>query len=165
MTQASFDIDEMLESFHTWLEAQSKDELAAYAERLTDQVPESAPLGMVLCLANNQDSLLAQTMAALTAGNGVIWSRAQPDDPVQTQALRVGLPLPIKSQITITDWHPSSDAVPDPLPQAVLYTGDADELARLQQQSGQWPQQPVPIISCEEDIEDDFDIPLAQLQQ
>jgi len=141
MTQASFDIDEMLESFHTWLEAQSKDELAAYAERLTDQVPQAAPLGMV------------------------IWPRAQPDDPVQTQALRVGLPLPIKSQITMTDWHPSSDAVPDPLPQAVLYTGDADELARLQQQSGQWPQQPVPIISCEEDIEDDFDIPLAQLQQ
>ncbi len=164
MSQAHFDIDEMLESFHVWLEAQSKEELAAYAERLTDQVPESTPLGMVLCLANNQDSLLAQTLAALTAGNGVLWSRAQPDDPVQTQALRVGLPLPIKSQITLTDWHPSTDAVPDPLPQAVLYTGDAETLAQLQQQAGQWLNHPVTIISCPEDIEDDFDIPLAQLQ-
>ncbi len=90
---------------------------------------------MVLCIANNQDSLLAQTMAALTAGNGVIWPRAQPDDPVQTQALRVGLPLPIKSQITLTDWNPSVDADPDPLPQAVLYTGDADAMAQLQQQA------------------------------
>jgi hypothetical protein len=76
MTQASFDIDEMLESFHTWLEAQSKDTLAAYAERLTDQVPESAPLGMLPCSANHQDSPLAHTLAALTAGNSVIWPRA-----------------------------------------------------------------------------------------
>lgn len=103
MTQPSFDIDDMLEQFHTWLEAQSMDTLADYAERLTDQVPESTPVGTVLCLANNQDSLLAQTMAALTAGNGVLWSRAQPDDPVQTQALRVGLPSVIKAQITLTD--------------------------------------------------------------
>ena len=164
MTQDSFDIDEMLESFHTWLEAQSKDELAAYAERLTDRVPGATPLGLVLCIANNQDSLLAQTMAALTAGNGVLWPRAQPDDPVQTQALRVGLPLPIKAQITLTDWNPSVDADPDPLPQAVLYTGDADALAQLQQQASRWPNQPG-VISCAEDIEDDFEIPLAQLQR
>lgn len=164
MTQDSFDIDEMPESFHTWLEAQSKDALAAYAERLTDQVPDATPLGMVLCIANNQDSLLAQTMAALTAGNGVIWPRAQPDDPVQTQALRVGLPLPIKSQITLTDWNPSVDADPDPLPQAVLYTGDADAMAQLQQQASRWPDQPG-VISCAEDIEDDFEIPLERLQQ
>lgn len=164
MTQDSFDIDEMLESFHTWLEAQSKDELAAYAERLTDRVPGATPLGLVLCIANNQDSLLAQTMAALTAGNGVLWPRAQPDDPVQTQALRVGLPLPIKAQITLTDWNPSVDADPDPLPQAVLYTGDADALAQLQQQASRWPNQPS-VISCAEDIEDDFEIPLAQLQR
>lgn len=72
MTEPQFDIDDTLEQFHTWLEAQSKDSLADYAERLTDQVPESTPLGMVLCLANNQDSLLAQTLAALTAGNGVL---------------------------------------------------------------------------------------------
>ncbi len=165
MTEPQFDIDEMLEQFHTWLEAQSKESLADYAERLTDQVPESTPLGMVLCLANNQDSLLAQTMAALTAGNGVLWPRAQPDDPVQTQALRVGLPLSIKSQITLTDWNPSTDAAPDPLPQIVLYTGDADALVHLQQQASHWPNHPVMIISCPEDIEDDFDIPLAQLQR
>jgi delta 1-pyrroline-5-carboxylate dehydrogenase len=164
MSQAHFDIDEVLEQFHTWLEAQSKESLADYADRLTDQVPESTPLGTVLCLANNQDSLLAQTLAALTAGNGVLWPRAQPDDPVQTQALRVGLPLPIKSQITLTDWHPSTDAVPDPLPQAVLYTGDTETLAQLQQQAGHWPNHPVTIISCQEDIDDDFEIPLAQLQ-
>ncbi len=165
MTEPQFDIDDMLEQFHTWLEAQSKDSLADYAERLTDQVPESTPLGMVLCLANNQDSLLAQTLAALTEGNGVLWPRAQPDDPVQTQALRVGLPLPIKAQITLTDWNPSLDTEPDPLPQAVLYTGDADALAHLRQKISQWPHQPVTIISCPEDIEDDFDIPLAQLQR
>lgn len=164
MTEPQFDIDDMLEKFHTWLEAQSMNSLVDYAERLTDQVPESTPLGMVLCLANNQDSLLAQTMAALTAGNGALWPRAQPDDPVQTQALRVGLPLPIKAQITLTDWNPSHDTAPDPLPHAVLYTGDADTLARLQQQASGWPIQPVTIISCPEDIEDDFDIPLAQLQ-
>ncbi|MBY0467447.1 MAG: hypothetical protein K2Q07_00545 [Burkholderiaceae bacterium] len=140
------------------------DTLADYAERLTDQVPESTPVGTVLCLANNQDSLLAQTMAALTAGNGVLWSREQPDDPVQTQALRVGLPSVIKAQITLTDWNPSTDAAPDVLPQVILYTGDADALAHLQQQTPQWPNHPVPIISCPEDIEDDFDIPLAQLQ-
>ena len=164
MTEPEFDIDEMLEQFHTWLEAQSKESLADYAERLTDQVPEGTPLGMVLCLANNQDSLLAQTMAALTAGNGALWPRAQPDDPVQTQALRVGMPVAIKSQVTLTDWNPSLDTAPDPLPQAVLHTGDADALAHLQQQALQWPNHPVTIISCPEDIEDDFDIPLAQLQ-
>lgn len=163
MTQDSFDIDEMLESFRTWLEAQSMDALASYAERLTDQVPDASPLGMVLCVADNQDSLLAQTLAVLTAGNSVIWPRARPDDPVQAQALRVGLPLPIKSRITLTDWNPSLDSDPDPLPQAVLHTGDADALAQLQQQASRWPDQP-PVISCAEDIEDDFEIPLAQLQ-
>ena len=164
MSQPQFDIDELLESFHVWLEAQSMDSLAAYALRLADQVPDSAPLGMVLCLADNQDSLLAQTLAALTAGNGVLWPRAQPDDPVQTQALRVGLPLPIKSQITLTDWNPSADAAPDPLPQGVLHTGGTDALAQLQQQASRWPNHPVTIISCPEDVGDDFEIPLAQLQ-
>lgn len=164
MTEPQFDIDDMLEQFHTWLEAQSKESLADYAERLADQVPEAMPLGMVLCLANNQDSLLAQTLAALTAGNGVLWPRAQPDDPVQTQALRVGLPLPIKSQITLTDWNTSLDEAPAPLPQAVLYTGDADGLAQLQRQAGGWPGHPG-VIECAEDIEDDFEIPLAQLQR
>ncbi len=165
MSQIGFDIDEILENFHRWLEAQSMEPLAAYAERLTDQVPDSTPLGMVLCLADNQDSLLAQTLAALTAGNGVLWPRAQPEDPVQTQALRVGLPSLVKSQVTLTDWHPSTDAVPDPLPQAVLHTGAPDALAYLQQQTCQWPNHPVTIISCREDIEDDFEIPLAQLQR
>jgi len=164
MSQAHFDIDELLESFHVWLEAQSMETLAAYAEQLTDQVPESTPLGTVLCLANNQDSLLAQTMAALAAGNGVLWPRAQPDDLVQTQALRVGLPSPIKAQITLTDWNLSTEAAPDPLPQAVLYTGDTDALASLQQLACHWPNHPVKIIACQEDIEDDFEIPLAQLQ-
>jgi len=42
--------------------------------------------------------------------------------------------------------------------------GDTAALAKLQQQAGQWPNHPVTIISCPEDIEDDFDIPLAQLQ-
>lgn len=159
-----FDVDEILENFHRWLEAQSKESLAAYAERLTDQVPESLPVGRVLCLANNQDSLLAQTLAALAAGNGVLWPRAQPEDPVQTQALRVGLPTLVKSQVTLTDWAPSTNVAPDPLPQAVLYTGDPDTLAHLQQQIHHWPNQPIAIISCQEDIEDDFEIPLAQLQ-
>ena len=164
MTEPQFDIDDMQEQFHTWLEAQSKESLADYAERLADQVPEATPLGMVLCLANNQDSLLAQTLAALTAGNGVLWPRAQPDDQVQTQALRVGLPLPIKSQITLTDWNTSLDEAPAPLPQAVLYTGDADGLAKLQRLAGGWPGHPG-VIECAEDIEDDFEIPLAQLRR
>lgn len=165
MSQTPFDIDELLESMHTWLEAQSMDELAAYAERLVDQVPEGEPLGAVLCLASNQDSLLAQSMAAMSAGNSVLWPRAEPEDAVQTQALRVGLPALFKSQVTLTDWKLSAGAAPEPAPQAVLYAGDSDALAQLQQQAGQWPGQPVSVISCPEDIEDDFEIPLAQLQR
>ena len=165
MSQSPFDIDELLENIQTWLEAQSMDDLAAYAERLADQVPDYNPLGMVLCVANNQDSLLAQSMAALTAGNTVLWSRAEPEDPVQTQALRVGLPARFKSQVTLTDWKPSSGGAPDPVPQAVLYSGDGDTLAQLQQQAAQWASEPVTIITCAEDVEDDFDIPLEQLQR
>ena len=94
----------------------------------------------------------------------MLWPRAQPDDPVQTQALRVGLPLPIKSQITLTDWSASVEGAPDPLPQAVLYTGDAAGLAQLEQQASGWSGQPA-VIECAEDIDDDFEIPLAQLQR
>ena len=47
MSQAAFDVDEVQESFRIWLEAQSKDTLVAYAERLADQVPDATPLGMV----------------------------------------------------------------------------------------------------------------------
>ena len=43
MSETEFDIDELLENFHRWLEAQSMEPLAAYAERLTDQVPDSTP--------------------------------------------------------------------------------------------------------------------------
>lgn len=165
MSQTPFDIDELLENIQTWLEAQSMDELAAYAERLTEQVPDGEPLGMVLCLASNQDSLLAQSMAALTAGNTLLWPRAEPEDPVQTQTVRVGLPARFKSQITLTDWTLAAGTAPDPAPQAALYAGDPDTLAQLQQQAAQWPSQPVAVISSPEDIDEDVDIPLAQLQR
>lgn len=164
MSQTPFDIDELLENIQTWLEAQSMDELAAYAERLTEQVPDGEPLDMVLCLASNQDSLLAQSMAALTAGNTLLWPRAEPEDPVQTQALRVGLPASFKSQITLTDWSLATGTAPDPAPQAVVYAGDPDTLAQLQQQAAQWPNSPA-VISSPEDIDGDVDIPLAQLQR
>lgn len=165
MPSSPFDVDELLMNFQRWLEAQSMEPLAAYAERLADQVPESTPVGTVLCLASNQDSLLAQTLAALTAGNGVLWPRAQPEDPVQTQALRVGLPALVKTQVMLTDWDPASDAVPDPLPDVVLYAGDANALDGLRQRACQWPNHPVAILACEEDIEDDFEIPLSSLQR
>ena len=165
MSQSEFDIDVLLENIQTWLEAQSYDALASYAARLADQVPEGAPLGTVLCLAPNQDSLLAQTMAALTAGNTVLWPRAEPDDPVQTQALRVGLPSTVKTQVTLIDWTLALGAVPEPAPQAVLFSGDADTLAQLQQQAAQWASPPAVILNCPEDIDEDVDIPLAQLQR
>ncbi|MEW9842437.1 trifunctional transcriptional regulator/proline dehydrogenase/L-glutamate gamma-semialdehyde dehydrogenase [Pseudomonas juntendi] len=83
------------------------------------------PREHVLCLADNENDLLAQLAAVLAVGSSAVWADSEPG-----KALRARLPRELQAKVKlVADWNKDEVAF-----DAVIHHGDSDQLRGVCQQ-------------------------------